>query len=59
MPPIKTAPENHEGGGWVRFQRWDGNKWVSISDWVPPYKEIVWDEINNSAEAYAKEKEKK
>jgi branched-chain amino acid transport system substrate-binding protein len=59
MPPIKTAPENHEGGGWVRFQQWDGNKWVSISDWVPPYKEIVWDEINNSANAYAKEKEKK
>jgi branched-chain amino acid transport system substrate-binding protein len=43
----------------VRFQQWDGNRWVSISDWVPPYQEIVWDEINNSAAAYAKEKEKK
>ena len=59
MPPIKTAPTNHEGGGWVRFQQWDGNKWVSISDWVPPYKEIVWNEIESSAAAYAKEKEKK
>jgi len=56
MPPIKTAPDNHEGGGWVRFQQWDGTKWVSISDWVPPYTEIVWDEIKKSAEAYAKEK---
>jgi hypothetical protein len=26
---------------------------------VPPYKEIVWDEIHKSAEVYAKEKEKK
>jgi branched-chain amino acid transport system substrate-binding protein len=59
MPPIRTAPDNHEGGGWVRFQQWDGGKWVSISDWVPPYKEIVWQEIHNSAAAYAKEKEKK
>jgi branched-chain amino acid transport system substrate-binding protein len=56
MPPIKTTVDNHEGGGWVRFQQWDGNKWVSISDWVPPYKEIVWEEIKKSAEAYAKEK---
>lgn len=59
MPPIKTAVDNHEGGGWVRFQQWDGNKWVSISDWVPPYREIVWDEVRKSAEAYAKEKEKR
>jgi branched-chain amino acid transport system substrate-binding protein len=59
MPPIKTAPDNHEGGGWVRFQQWDGKKWVSISDWVPPYKEIVWTEIETSAAAYAKEKDKK
>lgn len=56
MPPIKTAVDNHEGGGWVRFQQWDGNKWVSISDWVPPYKETVWDAIKKSAEDYAKEK---
>jgi branched-chain amino acid transport system substrate-binding protein len=59
MPPIKTSPTNHEGGGWVRFQQWDGNKWVSISDWVPPYKELVWEEIRRSAEAYAKDKGKK
>jgi branched-chain amino acid transport system substrate-binding protein len=56
MPPIKTAVDNHEGGGWVRFQQWDGQKWVSISDWVPPYQEIVWDEVKKSAAAYAKEK---
>lgn len=59
MPSLKTAPDNHEGGGWVRFQQWDGTKWVSISDWVPPYKEIVWEEIKKSAATYAKEKEKK
>jgi branched-chain amino acid transport system substrate-binding protein len=59
MPPIKTSPDNHEGGGWVRFQQWDGQKWVSISDWVPPYKDLVWEQITQSAHAYAKEKEKK
>jgi branched-chain amino acid transport system substrate-binding protein len=59
MPPIKTSPTNHEGGGWVRFQQWDGHKWASISDWVPPYQDLVREEIKQSAEAYAKEREKK
>src|SRR5690606_29098523 len=56
MPPVKTAVDHHGGGGWVRCQQWDGNKWVSISDWVPPYREISWEEVRKSAEAYAKEK---
>jgi branched-chain amino acid transport system substrate-binding protein len=56
MPPIKTSCRDHEGGGWVRVQQWDGNKWVSVSGWVKPFKELVWREIRKSAAKYAKEK---
>jgi branched-chain amino acid transport system substrate-binding protein len=60
MPPIKTSPTDHEGGGWVRFQQWDGAKWVPISDWVAPMKDIVAAQVKKSAAEYAaKKKEEK
>jgi len=56
MFPLKTSCRDHEGGGAVRIQQWDGDKWVSISDWIQPYREIVRAEIEQSAAQYAKEK---
>jgi len=59
MPPLKTSPTDHEGGGWVRFQQWDGSKWVGISDWIPPMKELVQAEVKKSAAEYAAKKGQK
>jgi len=56
MPPLKTSPTDHEGSRKVRIQQWDGTKWLSISDWIPSYEEIVWEEIVKSARKYAKDK---
>jgi branched-chain amino acid transport system substrate-binding protein len=56
MPPLKTSPTDHEGSRKIRIQQWDGTKWVSISDWIPSYEEIVWEEVVKSARKYAKEK---
>jgi len=56
MPPIRTTCADHEGGGWVRFQQWDGQKWVPIGTWVSPMKDFVWERIKKSAAKYAKEK---
>lgn len=56
MPPIKVTCADHEGGGAVKFQQWDGNKWVMISDWIQPDQSIVRPMIEESAQQYAKEK---
>jgi len=56
MMPVKTSWKDHEGGGYVRFQQWDGTKWVSITDWVAPFRDLVRTEIEKSAAKYAKEK---
>ena len=56
MFPLKTSCQDHEGGGAVRVQQWDGDKWVSVGDWIKPYSDIVRAEIDKSAAQYAKEK---
>jgi len=56
MQPVKLSCLDHEGGGAVKFQQWDGNKWVVITDWIQPDRELVRSMIEQSAAAYAKEK---
>jgi branched-chain amino acid transport system substrate-binding protein len=53
---IKLSCADHEGGGAVRFQQWDGQKWVVISDWVHPDRSLLRPIIEASAARYAKEK---
>ncbi|HET7095920.1 MAG TPA: ABC transporter permease, partial [Casimicrobiaceae bacterium] len=35
---------------------WDGNQWKVISDWIQPDRELVRGMVEQSAAAYAKEK---
>jgi branched-chain amino acid transport system substrate-binding protein len=56
MQPLKVSCMDHEGGGAVKFQQWDGTKWTVITDWVQPDKKLVREMIEQSAAAYAKEK---
>jgi branched-chain amino acid transport system substrate-binding protein len=56
MQRIKLSCLDHEGGGAVRFQQWDGQKWVLISDWVKADRELLRTIIEESATKYAKEK---
>ena len=56
MHPLKTSCADHEGGGMVFFQQWDGEKWVSTGDVVTPMREFVRGMIEESAAKYAKEK---
>jgi branched-chain amino acid transport system substrate-binding protein len=57
MQPIKTSCEDHEGGGKVFFQQWNGEKWVATGDVVEPMKSYVRKMVVESAEKYAKEKD--
>jgi branched-chain amino acid transport system substrate-binding protein len=55
MQPMKTSCADHEGGGRVFFQRWNGDKWESTGEVMTPMKEWVRGLIEESAAKYAKE----
>jgi len=56
MQALKVSCKDHEGGGQVKFQQWDGAKWVVITDWISSDQSIVRPMIEASAAKYAKEK---
>ena len=56
MAPLTITCADHEGGGPVKFSRWDGSKWVEITDWIDTDKSIVDPMIMDSSMAYAAEK---
>lgn len=56
LQPIKLSCSDHEGGGSVRFQQWDGEKWVLVSDWIAADRALLRPIIEASAKKYAQEK---
>ncbi|WP_342234500.1 ABC transporter substrate-binding protein [Inquilinus sp. OTU3971] len=56
MPEITVTCADHEGNGGIRFQQWDGAKWVAISDWIKSDQDMVRPLVEESAAQYAKEK---
>jgi branched-chain amino acid transport system substrate-binding protein len=54
--PVKITCEDHESNGPVRIQQWDGSKWVFVSDWITPMRDVVRPMIEAAAAAYAAEK---
>ncbi|MET0341437.1 MAG: ABC transporter substrate-binding protein [Polyangiales bacterium] len=55
MQPIALSCADHEGGGAVKLQQWDGQKWVLVSDWVRADRALLRPIIEASSEKYAKE----
>jgi len=56
LPPITLSCRDHEGGGSVKFQQWDGTQWHAITDWIPTDQALVRPLIEASAAKYAQEK---
>jgi len=56
MQALHVSCMDHEGGGQVKFQQWDGTKWKVITDWIDSDQSIVRPMIEASAAQYAKEK---
>jgi branched-chain amino acid transport system substrate-binding protein len=56
VQPLQLSCADHEGGGAVRFQQWDGQKWNVISDWIQADRKLLRPIIEASAQKYAKEK---
>ena len=53
--PLKISCADHESGGPVLFQQWDGKQWKVVSEWIPVMREVVRPMIESAAAAYAKE----
>ena len=56
FPPITLSCRDHEGGGSVKFQQWDGTQWNAITDWIAPDRALVRPLVEASAARYAQEK---
>ena len=56
MAPLTITCNDHEGGGPVKFSRWDGKQWVEVTDWIETDKSIVNPMIMESSMKYAAEK---
>ena len=51
---LQLTPEDHEGGGAVRVQQWDGTAWTPVSDWVEADRALLRPLIEAKADAYAR-----
>jgi branched-chain amino acid transport system substrate-binding protein len=56
MQPLTLSCRDHEGGGGVKFQQWDGKKWHALTDWIPTDQALVRPLVAASAAKYAQEK---
>jgi branched-chain amino acid transport system substrate-binding protein len=55
MQPLKLSCADHEGGGAVKFQQWDGTKWVVVTDWIKSDRALLRPLIEASSAKYAEE----
>ncbi|WP_421698182.1 ABC transporter substrate-binding protein [Ancylobacter sp.] len=53
---LELTPADHEGGGAVRVQQWDGKQWKLVSDWVQADRALLRPLIDAKSAAYATEK---
>jgi branched-chain amino acid transport system substrate-binding protein len=52
--PIKVTCDNHEGNGMAAVQQWDGKKWIIVSDWIEPMRDVVRPKLEEAAIEEAK-----
>jgi len=53
--PLKVSCIDHETGGPIMIQQWDGKNWKVASGWIPALRDVVRPMIEKAAAAYAKE----
>jgi len=55
LRPLKVSCVDHETGGPVIIQQWDGKQWNMVSDWIPTLRDVVRPMIEGAAADYATE----
>jgi branched-chain amino acid transport system substrate-binding protein len=56
LGPFSLSCRDHEGGGSVQFQQWDGTQWTVLTDWIAPAQALVRPLVEASAARYAQDK---
>jgi len=56
FPPVKTSCLDHEGSGMVKFQEWDGTKFVPLTGYMAGDRALVRKMVDESAAKYAAQK---
>jgi len=56
LSPLTLSCRDHEGGGSVKFQQWDGKQWTVITDWIAPDQALVRPLVEAAAAKYAQDK---
>jgi branched-chain amino acid transport system substrate-binding protein len=56
LAPLSLSCRDHEGGGSVKFQQWDGTQWTVLTDWIAPDQALVRPLVEAAAAKYAQEK---
>jgi branched-chain amino acid transport system substrate-binding protein len=53
--PISVSCTDHNGHHSAYVQQWDGAKWVKVSDWISPMKDMVMPLLDKAADDYVKQ----
>jgi branched-chain amino acid transport system substrate-binding protein len=53
--PVSVSCADHEIGGPIIIQQWDGKEFHMVSDWIPTMRDVVRPMIEQTAAEYAKE----
>jgi branched-chain amino acid transport system substrate-binding protein len=56
LVPFTLSCRDHEGGGGVKFQQWDGKQWTVLTDWIASDQALVRPLVEASAAKYAQDK---
>jgi branched-chain amino acid transport system substrate-binding protein len=56
LAPLALSCRDHEGGGSVKFQQWDGTQWTVLTDWIAPDQALVRSLVEAAAAKYAQDK---
>jgi branched-chain amino acid transport system substrate-binding protein len=56
FPSITLSCRDHEGGGSVKFQQWDGQQWTVLTDWIATDQALVRPLVETAAAKYAHDK---
>lgn len=54
IPATTITSEDHQGGGRGRVARWDGAKFVPVTDWFSANQDVVWEEVRKYSAEFKK-----
>jgi len=54
IAPVTVTAKDHGGGGKTRVDMWDGKKWVSQTDWMAAYQDVIQQIVEKESAEFAK-----